>query len=68
MITVAGIFDGRADAERAAERTAAQLGQPTFTQKAPPEVVAQRREQLAEQRERVERLRARLETLRALQA
>jgi valyl-tRNA synthetase len=76
-LPVEGLFDvgqelarvqkEHADAERAAERTAAQLGQPTFTEKAPPAVVAQRREQLAEQRERVERLRARLDTLRALQ-
>jgi valyl-tRNA synthetase len=55
------------DAERTAERTAAQLSQPTFTEKAPPAVVAQRREQLAEQRERADRLRARVDTLRALQ-
>jgi valyl-tRNA synthetase len=77
-LPVEGLFDvgqelarvekEHADAERTAERTAAQLSQPTFTEKAPPQVVAQRREQLAEQRERVDRLRARLETLRSLQA
>jgi len=77
-LPVEGLFDvaqelarvekEHADAERTAERTASQLSQPSFTEKAPPQVVAQRREQLAEQRERVERLRARLETLRDLQA
>jgi valyl-tRNA synthetase len=76
-LPVEGLFDvgqelGRvekeyADADRTAERTAGQLSQPSFTEKAPPAVVAQRREQLAEQRERAERLRSRLETLRALQ-
>ncbi|MCC6176820.1 MAG: valine--tRNA ligase [Chloroflexi bacterium] len=55
-----------AEAERQAERTATQLQQPTFTEKAPPDVVAQRREQLAEQRERADLLRARLATLRGL--
>ncbi len=56
-----------ADAERTVDRTAAQLAQPSFANKAPPRVVAQRREQLAEQRERAERLGARLATLRSLQ-
>jgi valyl-tRNA synthetase len=55
-----------ADATRTAERTAAQLSQPTFTSKAPPHVVEQRRAQLAEQQERAALLQARLQTLRAL--
>jgi valyl-tRNA synthetase len=76
-LPVEGLFDvgqelvrtekEHADAERTAERTATQLAQPTFAAKAPPQVVAQRREQLAEQRERAERLGARLATLRSLQ-
>jgi valyl-tRNA synthetase len=57
-----------ADATRTAERTAAQLSQPTFTSKAPAQVVEQRRAQLAEQQERAVLLEARLGTLRALGA
>ncbi|MCC6178211.1 MAG: valine--tRNA ligase [Chloroflexi bacterium] len=56
------------DAAKTAERTANQLSQPTFTSKAPPQVVEQRRAQLAEQQERAALLQARLETLRALEA
>ncbi|MGE3272364.1 MAG: hypothetical protein AB7P40_26685, partial [Chloroflexota bacterium] len=41
---------------------------PTFTSKAPPQVVEQRRAQLAEQQERAALLLARLDTLRALGA
>jgi valyl-tRNA synthetase len=55
-----------AEAGKHVDRTRAQLSQPSFTDKAPPEVVAQRREQLAEQEDRATRLRDRLETLRAL--
>jgi valyl-tRNA synthetase len=54
------------EAARTAERTAGQLSQPSFTSKAPPQVVEQRRAQLAEQQERVALLGARLATLRAL--
>jgi len=77
-LPVEGLFDvaqettrvekEHADATRAAERTAAQLAQPSFTQKAPAQVVEQRRAQLAEQRDRVALLDARLSTLRALGA
>ena len=77
-LPVEGLFDvgqeiartekEHADATRTAERTAAQLSQPTFTAKAPPEVVEQRRAQLAEQQERAALLQARLATLRALGA
>jgi valyl-tRNA synthetase len=56
-----------ADARRQVERTTAQLAQPSFTQKAPPQVVAQRREQLAEQEDRLARLQVRLQTLRDLE-
>jgi valyl-tRNA synthetase len=65
---VARVEKEHADAAKAAERTAGQLSQPTFTQKAPPHVVEQRRAQLAEQQDRAARLRARLATLRALSA
>ncbi|MGE3912983.1 MAG: hypothetical protein AB7K36_26735, partial [Chloroflexota bacterium] len=57
-----------ADAAKNAARTAGQLSQPTFTSKAPPQVVEQRRAQLAEQQERAALLLARLDTLRALGA
>jgi valyl-tRNA synthetase len=57
-----------ADAARSAERTAAQLSQPTFTSKAPAQVIEQRRAQLAEQQERAALLQARLQTLRGLGA
>lgn len=57
-----------AEAEKQVQRTTAQLGQPSFTEKAPPAVVAQRREQLEEQIDRLGRLRARLDTLRGLGA
>jgi valyl-tRNA synthetase len=57
-----------AEAGRQVERTTAQLAQRSFTEKAPPQVVAQRREQLAEQEGRLARLRARLETLEGLGA
>jgi valyl-tRNA synthetase len=77
-LPVEGLFDVRqeiarvekehADAARTAERTAAQLSQPTFTAKAPAHVVEQRRAQLAEQQERADLLAARLTTLRALGA
>jgi len=77
-LPVEGLFDvgqelarvekEHADAARTAERTAGQLSQPSFTSKAPPEVVEQRRAQLAEQQERVALLAARLSTLRALGA
>jgi valyl-tRNA synthetase len=77
-LPVEGLFDvaqelGRVekehgDAVRTAERTAAQLSQPSFTSKAPPQVVEQRRAQLAEQQERAALLAARLTTLRALGA
>jgi valyl-tRNA synthetase len=75
-LPVEGLFDvgqelarvekEHADAARTAERTAGQLSQPSFTSKAPPQVVEQRRAQLAEQQERVALLAARLGTLRAL--
>jgi valyl-tRNA synthetase len=77
-LPVEGLFDvgqelarvekEHADAARTAERTAGQLSQTSFTSKAPPEVVEQRRAQLAEQQERVALLAARLSTLRALGA
>jgi valyl-tRNA synthetase len=77
-LPVEGLFDvgqeisrvekEHADATRTAERTAAQLSQPTFTSKAPPHVVEQRRAQLAEQQERAALLQARLQTLRTLGA
>jgi valyl-tRNA synthetase len=57
-----------AEATKHVERTRAQLSQPSFTDKAPPQVVAQRREQLGEQEDRAARLRDRLETLRDLGA
>jgi valyl-tRNA synthetase len=75
-LPVEGLFDvgqetsrvekEHADAAKTAERTAAQLSQPSFTSKAPAHVVEQRRAQLAEQQERVALLEARLATLRAL--
>jgi valyl-tRNA synthetase len=55
------------EAARMAERTASQLAQPTFTAKAPPQVIEQRRAQLAEQQDRAALLKARLDTLRALE-
>jgi len=55
-----------AEAERQVERTAGQLAQRSFTENAPTEVVAQRREQLAEHRDRLARLRDRLKALRGL--
>jgi valyl-tRNA synthetase len=77
-LPVEGLFDvaqetarvekEHADAAKTADRTAAQLSQPSFTSKAPPAVVEQRRAQLAEQQERVSLLAARLATLRALGA
>ena len=77
-LPVEGLFDvaqetarvekEHADATRTADRTANQLSQPSFTSKAPPPVVEQRRAQLAEQQERVSLLAARLATLRALGA
>jgi valyl-tRNA synthetase len=77
-LPVEGLFDvaqetarvekEHADASKTADRTAAQLSQPSFTSKAPPAVVEQRRAQLAEQQERVSLLAARLATLRALGA
>jgi len=65
---IARVEKEHADAAKSAERTAAQLSQPTFTSKAPPQVVEQRRAQLAEQQERAALLQARLSTLRALGA
>ncbi len=76
FLPVEGLFDleqetarldrEAAEAERHARRSAAQLAQPSFTEKAPPQVVAQRREQLSEQEDRLVRIRERLDTLRAL--
>ena len=65
---IARVEKEHADASRTAERTAAQLNQPTFTSKAPPQVVEQRRAQLIEQQERAALLLARLQTLQALGA
>ncbi|HZO32638.1 MAG TPA: valine--tRNA ligase [Chloroflexota bacterium] len=65
---IARVEKEHAEAARAAERTAAQLSQPTFTSKAPAHVVEQRRAQLAEQQERAALLQARLQTLRAIGA
>jgi valyl-tRNA synthetase len=57
-----------ADAEKHVQRMVAQLGQRSFVEKAPAQVVAQRREQLLEQEERLARIRERLDTLRSLRA
>jgi valyl-tRNA synthetase len=65
---IARVEKEHADAAKAAERTAGQLSQPTFTSKAPAHVVEQRRAQLAEQQERASLLQTRLATLRALGA
>jgi valyl-tRNA synthetase len=65
---IARVEKEHAEAAKSAERTASQLSQPTFTSKAPPQVVEQRRAQLAEQQERAALLQARLVTLQELRA